>query len=102
MLLLFLPKKIVFHLGVAHNDTFFVQIGPKKIFKRFYQLFFRTNGLQHKLLILIESLNIFHWKSAKKKVNWVWSLGQNLGKLGPMFGKNQRNWYFAGFFSYFT
>ena len=38
----------------------------KTIFKRFYQLFFGTTGLQHKLLILIESSNIFHWKSAKE------------------------------------
>ena len=61
-------KKIVFISGVAHNDPFYVQIGPQKtIFQRFYQHFFRTNGLQHKLLILIESPNIFHWKSAKKK-----------------------------------
>ena len=57
-----------FILGVVHNDFLFVQIGPKKtIFKRFYQLFFKTSGLQHKLLILIESSNIFQWKSAKKK-----------------------------------
>ena len=40
-------------MGVAHNDPSFVQIGPKKtIFKRFYQLFFRTTGLQHKVLVL--------------------------------------------------
>ena len=55
-------------LGEAHNDPFSVQIGPKKtIFKRFYQTFFRTAGLQYELLILIVSPNIFHWKSAKKK-----------------------------------
>ena len=36
---------------VAHNDPF--SDGSKKtIFKRFYQLLFRTAGLQHKLLIL--------------------------------------------------
>ena len=54
-------------LGVAHNDLFSVQIGSKKtIFKRFYQFFFRTVGLQHTLLTLIVSPNVFHWKSAKK------------------------------------
>ena len=59
---------------------FFVQIGPKKtIFKRFYQLFFRTNGFQHKLLILIESPSKFNWKSAKKsKVGVVFEI-----KFGP-------------------
>ena len=65
-------------LGVAHNDLF-VEIGSKKTFKRFYQLFFRTAGLQHKLLILIVSPNIFHWKSAKEsKVGVVFG-----AKFGP-------------------
>ena len=67
-------------LGVAHNSPFSVQIESKKtIFKRFYQLFFRTAGLQHKLLILIVSPNIFYWKSAKKsKVGVVFG-----AKFGP-------------------
>ena len=52
-----------------------MKIRPNKtIFKRFYQLFFKTTGLQHNLLILIESPNIFHWKSAKRS------------KVGPVFG----------------
>ena len=38
---------------------FSMQIGSKKtIFIRFYQLFFRTAGFQHKLLILIVSSNM--------------------------------------------
>ena len=38
-----------------------------------------------KLLILIESPNIFHWKSAKrKKTKWVGVLRQNLGQRVPM------------------
>ena len=45
---------------------FCVNKAQKTIFKTFYQLFFGTTGLQPKLLILIESPNIFHWKSAKK------------------------------------
>ena len=58
-----------------------MQIGPKKtIFKRLYQHFFRTSGLQDKLLISIESPNIFHWKPAKK-VKWVWSVERNLGQI---------------------
>ena len=64
-----------FILGVTYNDFFLMKIGPKKaIFKRFYQLFFKTTGFQHKLLILIKSPNIFHWKSAKKS------------KVGVLFG----------------
>ena len=64
-------------LGVAHNNPFSVQIGSKEtIFKRFYQLFFRTAGLQHKLSILIVFPNIFHWKSAKES------------KLGMVFAAN--------------
>ena len=47
---------------------FLVQIGPKKtIFLKGLLIFFSTTELQHKLLILIESTNIFHWKSTKKK-----------------------------------
>ena len=66
-------------LGMAHNDPFSVQIGSKEtILKRFYQLFFRTAGLQHKLWILIVSPNIFHWKSAKKS------------KVGLVFGTKFR------------
>ena len=65
----FYQKQFFPLLGVAHNDPFSVQIGSKKTtfkFKRFYQLFFRTAGLQNKLLILIVYPNIFHWKSAKE------------------------------------
>ena len=69
-------------MGVAHNDPIFVKIGPKKtIFKTFYQLFFRTAGLQQKLLILIKSPNTFHWKSAKKS-----KVGVVFGKIGAKLG----------------
>ena len=42
LLLLFLAKKKLFFifLGVAHNDPFFVQIGPKKQFVRGFTNFF--------------------------------------------------------------
>ena len=61
LLLLFLPKTIISISDVSHNDLFSVEIGSKKtIFKRFYQLYFRPSGLQHKLLILIVSPDIFH------------------------------------------
>ena len=61
LLLLFLSKKFFSILGVVHNNLFSVQIGSEKtIFKRFYQLFFETSGLQHKLLIIIVSPNMFH------------------------------------------
>ena len=63
-------------MGVAHNDPIFVKIGPK-----FYQLFFRTAGLQQKLLILIKSPNTFHWKSAKKS-----KVGVVFGKIGAKLG----------------
>ena len=61
---------------------FLCKLGPKKQSARgFANIFFRTAGLQHKLLILIESPNIFHWKwkSAKKsKVAVVFG-----AKFGP-------------------
>ena len=73
----FYQKKNFFILGMVHNDTFlWVQ---KTIFKRFYQLFFRTARFQHKLLILIVSSDIFHWKSVKEsKVGVVFG-----AKFGP-------------------
>ena len=73
-------KNKIFILGMVHNDPFSMQIGSKKFFKRFYQLFFRTAEFQHKLLILIVSSNIFHWKSVKEsKVGMV---------FGAKFGLN--------------
>ena len=77
----FCQKKKFSILGVVHKNPFSVQIGSKKtIFKRFYQLFLRTAGLQHKLLILIVSLTYFIGNQSKK-VKWVWSLRQNLGQI---------------------
>ena len=70
----------------------------KTIFKRFYQLFFGTTGLQHKLLILIEFPNITHRKS-NKKGNWVWSAGQNLGQIWyNVVKKTKKICYFNVFF----
>ena len=74
------------------------KLGTKKtIFKRFYQLFFRTTGLQQELLILIESPNIFHWKSAKKsKVGVV--CRANLGQIWHNVVKKTKKNYLNGFF----
>ena len=73
-----------FVLGMAHSDPFFAQVGPKYgNFQRFYKFFFRLARLQLKLLILIESPNIYHWKPAKK-IKWVWSWGKIWSKLDPM------------------
>ena len=78
----FYQKNCFFVLGLVHNDPFSIQIGSKKtIFLRFYQLFFRTVGIQHKLLILIVSSNIFHWKSVKESKMGV--------VFGAKFGPNQ-------------
>ena len=50
------------------------------IFRGFSNFFFTTTGFQLKLLILIESPDIFHWEPAKKiKVGVV--LGQYLGQI---------------------
>ena len=61
-----------------------MQIGLKKaIFAGGFTKFFsELSGLQQKLLILIESPNIFHWKS--KKESGCGLKGQNLAKLGPV------------------
>ena len=67
--------KNVFILGVAHGTRFLQKLGQKVVIFS-WQKFFRTNGFQLKLLISIESLNIFHWKTAKKKSKLVWSWGK--------------------------
>ena len=72
------------------------------IFRGFSKIFFRTTGFQLKLMILIASPNIFHWKPAKKiKVGLV--LRQNLGQIRPNVVKKVRKLVFINrFFSYFT
>ena len=63
-------------MGIAHGAPFLRNFGQKiVIFRGFTNFFFRTTRFQLKLLILIESLNIFHWKPAKKS-KWVGSWGQ--------------------------
>ena len=83
LLLSFLKKKCLFWVWPV--ITFFLhKLSPKiALFRGFSKKIFRTTGLQLKLLILIESPNIFHWKPAKKS-NWVWSWGKIWAKLGPM------------------
>ena len=57
-------------------------------FQRFQQFFFRTTRFELKLLTLIKSSNIFHWKPAKKKkmkVDLV--LGQTFGEIRSIFVK---------------
>ena len=79
-------------LGVAHGDPFVVQIGPEKaIFGGFIFFFFlRTTGLLQKL-ILIESPNIFHWKSTtKKKKNGCSFRSKIWAKLGLMLWKKTK------------
>ena len=94
LFLLFLPKKFFFILGVVHNDTFSMQIGSKNtIFKRFYQLFFRTAGFQQVININCVSSNIFHWKSAVKESKVGVVFGQNLGQIGD-FGVLSPFWIF--------
>ena len=95
----YLFKKNYFSFGAWPIMTpFCANWAQKTIFKRFYQLFFRTTGLQHKLLTLIESPNIFYWKSTKKsKVGVVFGIkfGTNLVQCCE---KTKKNWYFNGFF----
>ena len=60
--------------------SFLCKLDPKNNFLEVLDLGFGSAGLQHKLLTLIESPNVFHWKSTKK-VKCVWSVGQNLGQI---------------------
>ena len=63
--------------------SFLCKLGTKNNFLEVLPIFFRTIGLQHKLLILIENLNRFLWKSTKKE-SGCGLLGKILAKLGPM------------------
>ena len=98
----FCQQKLFFILGVGHNDLFFCKVGPKskllEILPHFF--FFRTTGLQHKLLILIESPNIFHWKSAKKESGCS-LFGAKFGQIRYNVVKKQRNWHFNRVFFIF-
>ena len=84
--------------------TLFLQkLGQKVvIFGRFSKKDFRTTGFKLKLLISIKSLNIFHWKPAKKiKLGVV--LGQNLGQIkSNVVKKNKETGIINDFFSCFT
>ena len=79
----------------------FDQVGPKNgNFQRFQQKIFRITGLQLKLFILTECINIFHWKPAKKlKKKWVWSLGQIRSNVVK---KSKETGIINRFFSYFA
>ena len=57
-----------FFTGMAGTGPLFVQVGPPKIaISRGFTTYFKTTGLQLKLLVLIESPHMFHGKSAKKQ-----------------------------------
>ena len=86
-----------FILGVTHNDPSFVQIGPKKQFLR---------GFTNLFSEVMDCNTSYVWKyfsgNQPKKVKWVWSLGQNWAKLGPMLWKNKETGIINGLFSNFA
>ena len=73
-------KKIVFCVGLGSWGPHFCtsQVKNNNFYR--FQHVFRTTVFQLKLLILIESLYIFHWKAAKN---------QSGCDLGPKFEPNQ-------------
>ena len=73
---------------------FYQKLSPKTLISRGFTNFFQKYWtVQHKLLILIESPNIFHWKLEKrKKVGVV--LGQNLGQIRFNVVKKQKIWHY--------
>ena len=103
LVLLFLKKKIFFGVAHAHGvpSHFCTRQVKKWHFSGVLTNFFRTTGLQLKLLILIASPNIFHWKPAEKiKVGVV--LGQNVGQTRLNVVKRVKKQILSRFFSYFT
>ena len=92
-------KNCFFVWGMAHTDLFCASWVQKWQFLEVLPIFFRTTKLQLKLLILIESPNIFHWESAKKQS------GCGLGtKFGPNWvqcsEKSKKTGIINFFFSY--
>ena len=62
-----------------HRDPISAQVGPKSgnfYFRGFSNFFFflRTSGFQLELLKIIKSLNLFHWKPAKKTKKVIFTL----------------------------
>ena len=101
LLLLFLQKKLFF-IWFSHADLFVVQIEPEiAIFRGFTNFFFfRTTGLQQKLLILIE-----HPQHISLEINRKIGCGLRdkiWAKLGPMLWKNKETGIISGLFSYFA
>ena len=64
------------------GPPFLHKLDQKIAIFRGFSNFSRTTGYQLKLLILIESPNIFLWKLAKKIKKGV-VLGQNFGQIRP-------------------
>ena len=115
-------KKLFFVLGLALWGPIFAKVGQKNgNFQGFQQKFFRSTGFQFKLLISIESLNIFHWKptgfqfkllisieslnifrwKATKEIKVGLVLGQHLGQIRSNVVKKVKQ-VLSMFFSYFT
>ena len=95
-------KKICFGHG-PWGSCFCTSWAKKWYFLGVLAIFLITTGFHLKLLILIESLNIFHWKPAKKiKVGVV--LGKIWAKLSPMLNKYiLKKWALSiVFFAYFA
>ena len=104
LLLLFLPKENCFSFLVWPMLTFWwckLCHSKKKKKLKVSPKFFRTAGLQQKLLILIESPNIFHWKLGKKESGWGLR-GKIRAKLGPVLWKNKETGIINGLFSNFA
>ena len=76
---------------------FLYNLVPKYQFLVVSPIFFRTTGLQHKLLILIEYPNTFHGKLAKNKVGVAFRV-----KSGPILAKCCEKYKEKKLFFYFT
>ena len=69
-------------MGVAHGALFLQKLGQQMVnFRGFSRNFSELlDSIHLRLLMSIESLNVFHWKRAKK-IKVVVVLGQNLGQI---------------------
>ena len=97
VLLLCLPKKVVFHF--EHGPCwplFSANLAPKYQFLEGFPNFFQNYWITMQVNNINWTPNIFHWKSTRKG-KWVWSRGKIWTKLGWMLW----NWHFQQAFFIF-
>ena len=89
------------YLGVAHDDPFFVQIGPPKIFLEVLPTFFKNLWIPTQVININSMSQHISLEISQKMESGCGLQGQKLGQSrSHIVKKKTRNWYFntMGFF----